>query len=98
MDRHPDDAEINVYALTLLQFFSHDGNDVDLSAVIDSGAILRIIELVSNSAHDAVVHAGLKVLGNCLSGGDMLAQQVIGMGCLQALATGLHSPEKWDFG
>lgn len=86
------DEEILEKACWALSFFSHGSND-RISAVLQSGACQRLIELLGHRSPEVQTPA-LRTVGNLLAGDDQQSQAVLQCGALPALSALLESPRK----
>ncbi|OSX70689.1 hypothetical protein BU14_0690s0003 [Porphyra umbilicalis] len=87
-----DDDEVLTDAAWALSYLS-DGTDVKIRAVVDSGVVKRLVELLLHPSV-AVQTPALRTVGNVVTGDDLQTQAVINSGALTALHTLLNSPKK----
>lgn len=87
-----DDDEVLTDAAWALSYLS-DGNDVKIRAVVESGVIKRLVELLLHPSV-AVQTPALRTVGNVVTGDDVQTQVVINSNAGPALMALLTSPKK----
>ncbi|KAK1869548.1 hypothetical protein I4F81_012023 [Pyropia yezoensis] len=87
-----DDDEVLTDAAWALSYLS-DGNDVKIRAVVDSGVVKRLVELLLHPSV-AVQTPALRTVGNVVTGDDVQTQVVINSSALPSLLSLLNSPKK----
>ncbi|CAG9460475.1 unnamed protein product [Pedinophyceae sp. YPF-701] len=89
---HFDDEEVLTDACWALSYLS-DGDDSKIQAVIDSGVVQRLIQLLMHQQPSVLVPA-LRSVGNIVTGSDIQTQMVIDHGVLACLRNLLMSSTK----
>lgn len=87
-----DDDEVLTDAAWALSYLS-DGNDVKIRAVVESGVIKRLVELLLHPSV-AVQTPALRTVGNVVTGDDIQTQVVINSNAGPSLLALLMSPKK----
>ncbi|ORY94749.1 importin alpha subunit [Syncephalastrum racemosum] len=86
------DEEILIDACWALSYLS-DGGSNQIQAVVDSGVVPRLVELLQHPAH-AVQTPSLRTIGNIVTGDDRQTQVVIDNGAIPVLIDLLVSPKE----
>ena len=87
-----EDDEVLTDAAWALSYLS-DGNDVKIRAVVESGVVKRLVELLLHPSV-AVQTPALRTVGNVVTGDDVQTQVVINSSALPSLLALLNSPKK----
>jgi len=86
------DDEVLIDACWAVSYLS-DGSNDKIQAVIESGVVRRLVELLMHS-QTAVQTPALRSVGNIVTGDDLQTQVVITSGALPALLSLLSSPKE----
>lgn len=86
------DDEVLIDACWAVSYLS-DGSNDKIQAVIESGVVRRLVELLMHSS-TAVQTPALRSVGNIVTGDDLQTQVVITSGALPALLSLLSSPKE----
>mmetsp|Transcript_4067 Transcript_4067/g.13063 ORF Transcript_4067/g.13063 Transcript_4067/m.13063 type:complete len:454 (+) Transcript_4067:1-1362(+) len=87
-----DDVEVLTDACWSLSYIS-DGSNDRVQAVLESGVVRRLIELIHSPEHSVVTPA-LRTLGNLVTGSDEQTQAVLNQGVLAACLPLLVHPKR----
>lgn len=87
------DEEILSDACWTLSYILDDGPELQIQAVIDSGACTRLVELLGN-AYPGVQTAALRVTGNIVTGSNQHTQALLECNVLAAYSVLLSHPKR----